>query len=107
MTKDEFEIEVYYETNTKSKQLCVKAKKEGDDEFKYYSLTKAGSLAGQDGIDTYEVDSSFADASIDGDKMIKLETTYELINPPLTADYDQLSVAWVYGEGKILMILRI
>ena len=73
-TKDEFEIEGYYQTNTKSKQLCVKAKKEGDDEFKYYSLTKAGSLAGQDGIDTYEVDSGFADASIDVDKMIKLET---------------------------------
>ena len=96
-TRDEFEIEGYYETNKKPKQFYIRAKKEGDNEFKYYSIKNGRNLVGQNEIITYEIKNDIIN---NNEGLTKLETDYMLINPPLTADYDQLSAAQVYKDKE-------
>lgn len=98
ITKDGFEIEDYYEDINNSEIFYVKAKKEGENNFKYYPLKCRETLVGQDEIDTYEIDSTTIE--IGSMELKKLDKIYELTKPPLTADYDQLSAAEIYENEK-------
>ena len=93
----EFKVEKYY---NKDNEFFVKL----DGEEGYHKLINGKVLAGQrkEGeyeVYTYEVDSALTE--INAEELEELEENYELINPPLTADYDQLSVAQVYSGEKI------
>ena len=96
-TEMEFKVEKYY---NKDNEFFVKL----DGEEGYHKLINGRVLAGQrkEGeyeVYTYEVDSALTE--INAEELEELEENYELINPPLTADYDQLSVAQVYSGEKI------
>ena len=93
----EFKVEKYCK---KDNEFFVKL----EGEKGYHKLINGRVLAGQrkEGeyeVYTYEVDSALTE--INAEELEELEENYELINPPLTADYDQLSVAQVYSGEKI------
>lgn len=95
-TKEEFKVEKYYK---KDDEFFVKL----DGEEGYHKLINGNVLAGQHKKDEYEVytyDIDSALTKINVEELEELEESYELINPPLTADYDQLSAAQVYKDKE-------